>query len=450
MNRNEIESDPHALIEGMAIGAYITGATDGSHLHPRRISVWRCNQLNLAIAQAREYGLLGKDILGRGFNFDIDVVEGAGAFVCGEETALIASLEGAPGVPARGRPSRRKRASGAIPPTSTTSRPGSTSPRSSPAGRHGSPRPGAAAAPAPRSSLWSARSRTPAWWRCRSGVPLGDIVHAIGGGSLQRPSGQGGADRRAVGRLHPARPVRHPGRLRIAGQARRHHGFGRHGRDGRRQLHGRRRPLLHPVHPLRILRQMHALPGGTGQGAAHSHPHHQGRGARGGSGRPRRTGADDPRNLALRAGADGAELAAHHAAPFPRRVRGPHPRPALPSRRLPGPGPVAVREQLPAAHEHPALPPALQGGAAGGRVPVRDHGQSPAGLDRPGLPASVRQPVPAPDRGRGGQHARGASPDRRQRAADRRLRRNGGPDCRHAACRPAAARRRWWGRARPG
>ncbi len=102
MNRNEIESDPHALIEGMAIGAYITGATDGV-IYIRAEYPLAVHQLKVAIGQAREYGLLGKDILGRGFAFDIDVVEGAGAFVCGEETALIASLEGRAGRP-RPRP----------------------------------------------------------------------------------------------------------------------------------------------------------------------------------------------------------------------------------------------------------------------------------------------------------------------------------------------------------
>ena len=102
MNRNEIESDPHALIEGMAIGAYISAATDGV-IYIRAEYPLAVHQLKAAIGQAREYGLLGKDILGRGFAFDIDVVEGAGAFVCGEETALIASLEGRAGRP-RPRP----------------------------------------------------------------------------------------------------------------------------------------------------------------------------------------------------------------------------------------------------------------------------------------------------------------------------------------------------------
>ncbi len=102
MNRNEIEGDPHSLLEGMAIGGYITGATKGI-IYVRAEYPLAVNRLNKAIAQAREYGLLGQDILGRGFDFDIELVEGAGAFVCGEETALIASLEGRAGRP-RPRP----------------------------------------------------------------------------------------------------------------------------------------------------------------------------------------------------------------------------------------------------------------------------------------------------------------------------------------------------------
>ena len=102
MNRNEIESDPHALLEGMIIGGYVTGATEGI-IYVRAEYPLAVHRLRRAISQARVYGLLGDNIMGRGFNFDISLVEGAGAFVCGEETALIASLEGFAGRP-RPRP----------------------------------------------------------------------------------------------------------------------------------------------------------------------------------------------------------------------------------------------------------------------------------------------------------------------------------------------------------
>ena len=102
MNRNEIESDPHSLLEGMIVGGYVMGATEGI-IYVRAEYPLAVHRLNRAIEQAREYGLLGENILGRGFKFDIELVEGAGAFVCGEETALIASLEGEAGRP-RPRP----------------------------------------------------------------------------------------------------------------------------------------------------------------------------------------------------------------------------------------------------------------------------------------------------------------------------------------------------------
>ncbi len=98
MNRNEIESDPHSLLEGMLIGGFVVGATEGI-IYVRAEYPLAVHRLNRAIDAAKSYGLLGENILGRGFNFNISLVEGAGAFVCGEETALIRSLEGKAGRP---------------------------------------------------------------------------------------------------------------------------------------------------------------------------------------------------------------------------------------------------------------------------------------------------------------------------------------------------------------
>src|SRR5512136_2636625 len=98
MNRNEIESDPHNLLEGMVIGGYVTGASEGI-IYVRAEYPLAVHRLERAIDQAKAAGLLGTNILGRGFDFDLHMVEGAGAFVCGEETALIRSLEGKAGRP---------------------------------------------------------------------------------------------------------------------------------------------------------------------------------------------------------------------------------------------------------------------------------------------------------------------------------------------------------------
>jgi NADH-quinone oxidoreductase subunit F len=102
MNRNEIESDPHMLIEGMILGAYAMGANRGI-VYVRAEYPLAVYRLTKAIEDARAHGLLGKNILGTKFSFDIDMVTGAGAFVCGEETALISSIEGNAGRP-RPRP----------------------------------------------------------------------------------------------------------------------------------------------------------------------------------------------------------------------------------------------------------------------------------------------------------------------------------------------------------
>jgi NADH:ubiquinone oxidoreductase subunit F (NADH-binding)/(2Fe-2S) ferredoxin len=102
MNRRVLEGDPHSVIEGMIIAAYAIGSNQG-YIYCRAEYPIAVKTLNIAIEQARGLGLLGKDILGSGFDFDLEVRMGAGAFVCGEETALMASIEGKRGEP-RPRP----------------------------------------------------------------------------------------------------------------------------------------------------------------------------------------------------------------------------------------------------------------------------------------------------------------------------------------------------------
>ena len=102
MDRSILEGDPHAVIEAMAIAAYTVGAQKG-FVYVRAEYPVAVHRLQVAIDQAREYGLLGENIFGKGFNFDIEIRLGAGAFVCGEETALLTSIEGNRGEP-RPRP----------------------------------------------------------------------------------------------------------------------------------------------------------------------------------------------------------------------------------------------------------------------------------------------------------------------------------------------------------
>ncbi len=102
MDRSVMEADPHAVLEGMIIAAKAINSHQG-YIYCRAEYPLAVKRLNLAIQQAREYGFLGKNIFGSGFDFDVEVYQGAGAFVCGEETALMGSIEGRRGMP-RPRP----------------------------------------------------------------------------------------------------------------------------------------------------------------------------------------------------------------------------------------------------------------------------------------------------------------------------------------------------------
>ncbi|NMB20622.1 MAG: NADH-quinone oxidoreductase subunit F, partial [Firmicutes bacterium] len=98
MDRSLLEGDPHRIIEGMIIAAYAIGADEG-YIYVRAEYPLAIRRLEIALQQAREYGLLGDDIFGSGFSFELKIKKGAGAFVCGEETALMASIEGQRGMP---------------------------------------------------------------------------------------------------------------------------------------------------------------------------------------------------------------------------------------------------------------------------------------------------------------------------------------------------------------
>ncbi len=102
MDRSILEADPHSVIEGMTIAAYAIGATTG-YIYARAEYPLAIRRLRIALSQAQQHGLLGHSILGSGFDFEVEIKEGAGAFVCGEETALMASIEGKRGMP-RPRP----------------------------------------------------------------------------------------------------------------------------------------------------------------------------------------------------------------------------------------------------------------------------------------------------------------------------------------------------------
>ncbi|MDH4269595.1 MAG: FAD-dependent oxidoreductase [Dehalococcoidia bacterium] len=114
MDRSILEADPHSVLEGMTISAYAIGSQDG-YIYVRAEYPLAVKRLKVAVAQAREHGFLGRKILETDFCFDVDIVEGAGAFVCGESTALMASIEGRRGMPRQTPPRSVERGLGGKP-----------------------------------------------------------------------------------------------------------------------------------------------------------------------------------------------------------------------------------------------------------------------------------------------------------------------------------------------
>jgi bidirectional [NiFe] hydrogenase diaphorase subunit len=119
MDRSVLESDPQRVLEGMSIAAYAVGASKG-YVYVRAEYPLAVARLTNCLRDARRRGLLGNNICNTPFSFDVEIRLGAGAFVCGEETALIASIEGKRGTPKPGLPIQPSAASGASPPSSTT------------------------------------------------------------------------------------------------------------------------------------------------------------------------------------------------------------------------------------------------------------------------------------------------------------------------------------------
>ena len=422
MNRNEIESDPHALLEGMLIAGYVTGAPRGI-IYVRAEYPLAVLRLERAIEQARAYGVLGDNVLGRGFNFEIETVEGAGAFVCGEETALIASLEGQSGRP-RSRP-----------------------PFPAQKGLYGKPTninnvetwyniaPIVSKGPAWFTETGSAKSAgtkvfslvgqgaaAPGLVEMPLGTPLAKFIYDIGGGTSD------GRDIKAVqtggpsGGCIPADMFDTPVDYETLAQLGSIMGSG--GMvvmDQDNCMVDVARYFIEFTHsescgkcvPCRVgldkaLRMLNRFTVGK---AAH----------------------EDIATLdeLCRMVRDTSLCGLGQSAPNPVLTSLRHFRHEFEDHIVAKRCRAGVCEDLalspcenscPAAHEHPALPAAVPGGQAGGRVPLGDRGQPAAGLHRARLPAPLRQPLPPCRPGRGGEHARRAPPDRGRGAALRPVR----------------------------
>ena len=252
MDRLVLESDPHRVLEGLAIAAYAIGAAEG-YLYIRAEYPLAVRHMRAAIRQADGARLARAAC-------SLEVREGAGAFVCGEETALIQSLEGKRGMPKLRPPYPVERGFRGKPTLINNVETLACVPWII---RHGA---GAFAALGTGTSrgtkvfALAGKINRGGLIEVPMGITIREVVEEIGGGIKQRARVQGRAAWRAVRRLHPGAPGRYAHRLRRPGRDRRHHGLGRPGGARRPRLHGGYRPLLPEIHAGRILRQVHLLP----------------------------------------------------------------------------------------------------------------------------------------------------------------------------------------------
>ncbi len=237
MDRSILEGDPHTILEGMLIAGLAIGSEQG-FIYVRNEYPLAVKRLVTAIRQATDYGLIGNDIAGSGFNFQVKISTGAGAFVCGESTALMASLEGQVGRP------RAKYIH--------TVEKGF---RSSPSNLNNVETYANVPVILSKGASWFAGLGTPdskgtkvfslvgkikntGLVEVPMGIPLKEIIYDIGNGIPRKKKLKAVQTGGPSGGLHPRRNARYPRRLSTPGQGRFHYGFRRHDRHGSGHLHG--------------------------------------------------------------------------------------------------------------------------------------------------------------------------------------------------------------------
>ena len=231
MDRSVLEGDPHSIIEAMAIAGYAIGASQG-YIYVRAEYPIAVKHLQIALEQARSYGLLGEDIFGTGFSFDLEIKLGAGAFVCGEETALMTSIEGKRGEP---RPRPPFPAVKGLFQRPTILNNVETYANICPIILRGAEwfsSIGSEKSKGTKVFALGGRIQNTGLVEVPMGTTLRTIVEEIGGRHPPREEIQGRPDRRPLRRMHPRGAHRHPYRLRQSGRHRDHDGLRGPDRDG--------------------------------------------------------------------------------------------------------------------------------------------------------------------------------------------------------------------------
>ena len=323
MDRSVLESDPHAVLEGMIIAGYAIGADHG-YIYVRAEYPKAIERLNIAIAQAQERGFLGDAILGSTHSFHIKLKEGAGAFVCGEETALMMSIEGKRGMPRVRPPFPATKGLWEKPTSINNVETFANVPWIIINGAKAFNSLGTANSKGTKVFAMAGKIRHGGLVEVPMGISIREIVYDICGGirddrkfkavQMGGPSG-GCIPAELQDTVIDYESINKTGAIMGSG------GLVVMDDD---DLHGGRRPVLPRVHPARIVRQVHVLPDRHQADARGADAHHRGQGARRRHRAARGAGRPDEELVALRPRPDGAEPGADDAEVLPVGVRGAH------------------------------------------------------------------------------------------------------------------------------
>ena len=335
MDRSVLEGDPHVVIEAMAIAGYAIGASQG-YVYIRAEYPIAVHRLQVAIDQAREYGLLGNNIFGTDFCFDLDIKLGAGAFVCGEETALMTSIEGKRGEPRPRPPFPAVKGLFGKPTILNNVETYANVPQIILKGADWFASMGTEKSKGTKVFALGGKIKNTGLVEIPMGTTLRTIVEEIGGGIPGGKKFKAAQTGGPSGGCIPASLIDTPHRLRQPACHRQHDGLRRPHRHGRGHLHGGYRQVLPGIHRRRKLRQVHAVPRGHQASAGAAEQDHGRQGHHGGSGQNHRAGRIHQIQQPVRPGPDSPEPRPLHTALLPRRICGAHRQQALPGGRVQG------------------------------------------------------------------------------------------------------------------
>ena len=260
MDRSILEADPHSVLEGLSLLGYAIGATKG-YIYCRAEYPLAVKRVRIALEQAREKGYLGKKILGSDFDFDVEVFEGAGAFVCGEETALIGSIQGSRGMPRSRPPFPAEKGLWGKPTVINNVKTLASVPVIITKGADWFASIGTETSKGTAVFALTGKIANSGLVEVPMGATMSTIIYEIGGGIPNKKSFKAIQTGGPSGGCLPGKPPRDADRFRFPERGRLDDGVRRPRRDGQRHLHRGRRPFLPLLHPERIVRQVRALPG---------------------------------------------------------------------------------------------------------------------------------------------------------------------------------------------